>query len=155
MLKLYGWLQTNLNKFGKLNHIQYMLRSKRKGMCLPYGNLVTTILEHIRFNKNWINNSNNNDVWDHWLKEDWKTSKGKKRKVEDQEALVNLEDFEYDIPQIPLTKDILNIIIINLEKINDNINFQAHHFGLDLGKIPPRLFTDDDFDMKNSLTYVY
>lgn len=45
------WLIKNIIRTNYANElIQYMVGSKIKGTCLPYGNLITKILEHTDFN---------------------------------------------------------------------------------------------------------
>ena len=66
--------------------------------------------------------------------------------MNDQEALVDLEDFDYDIPQLPIAEDLLKIIIKKLNKINDKIDFLTHHFIQDLGKLTQYFFMHDYFD---------
>lgn len=50
----------------------------------------------------------------------------KKIKTNSQEVLIELDDFEYFIPQppqLPTTKDILKVIIEKINVINDKFDF--------------------------------
>lgn len=98
--------------------IQYILANKRKGMYLPYGNFVTKILEHTGFNlKNEEFEENMAKIWEVTLviimyeiidgKIIEKPSKVNKRKMENQETPMNLEDFDYDIPELSSAEGLL------------------------------------------------
>lgn len=52
-------------------------------------------------------------------------SNGKKRKVDDQESPIDLEYFDYIIPQL---KNLLKVIIKKLDMKYDKINFIIRHF---------------------------
>lgn len=64
-------------------------------------------------------------------------SKGKKRGMGQQnlEAPMNLEYFEYDIPEIVSVEDLLEEIIKRLKRTNEKINFIKFHFCQDLRHI--------------------
>lgn len=91
--------------------------SKEKRVCLEYGNLITKILEQMRFNfgeeefveyvtKIWtILATIRCEIIEAKMIE--KPSNKKKRKVDDLKAPIDLEDFDYIIPHLPSTEDIL------------------------------------------------
>lgn len=114
--------------------MQYMLGSKRKGIFLPYGNLVTNIMEYTRFNFG-------NEVFGEDVTKTGQTTlakirykiidgkliekhfKEKNKRTEDQEAPVNLEDFDYHIHVIPSAEELHIEIIKKQKRTNEKINF--------------------------------
>lgn len=152
------WIIENEIKTNRENEvIQYMMGNKRKVMCLPYGNLIIKILEHTEFN--FENEELVEDVTKIgepvleimryeiiYEKVIVKPSKENKRNMDNQETRTDLEDLDYDIPQLPLTKHLLKIIIKKLYMINDKIDFLTRHFIKDPRQLPSYLSMDDDFD---------
>lgn len=59
---------------------------------------------------------------------------------------MNLEDFNYHIPEVPSVEALLKDIIKILKSTNENINFLAFHIAQDLIHLPPGIFTNDDED---------
>lgn len=51
------------------------------------------------------------------------SSNEKKRKANDQQASIELEDFDYFIPQLPSVENILKVIIGKINMINENFDF--------------------------------
>lgn len=113
--------------------------SKKKGVCLPYANLITKTLEHTRFNfeedefaedvtkiGETVLATMRYEIIDGNLIEN--TSNEKKSKMDDQEAPLDVEDFDSDIPQLPSYEDILKVIIMKLDTTNDEIDFITRHF---------------------------
>lgn len=134
-----------------------MLGSKRKGIFLPYGNLVTNIMEYTRFNFG-------NEVFGEDVTKIGQTTlakiryeiidgkliekhfKEKKRRTKVPETPVNLEVFDYHIHVIPSAEELRIEIIKKQKRKNDKINFLTFQFSQDLRHLPPGMFNDADED---------
>lgn len=57
-----------------------------------------------------------------------KTSSENKRKDNDQESPLELDYFDHTIPQLPLTKELLKVMIVKINVINNKIDFITRHF---------------------------
>lgn len=75
-----------------------------------------------------------------------KPSNKKKRKVDNLKAPIDLEDFDYIIPHLPSTEDILKVIIKKHDMTNDKIDFITRDFIKDPTHLPREFVLDDDFD---------
>lgn len=98
----------NQQKLGKSSNPKHD-GNQKKGLCLPYANLITKILEYTRFNfeedefaedvtkiGETVLATMRYEIIDGNLIEN--PSNEKKSKMDDQEAPFNVEDFDNDIP---------------------------------------------------------
>lgn len=66
-------------------------------------------------------------------------SNKKKRKVNIQETPIEIDNFDYSIPQppqLPTTYDLLKVLIGKINLINDKFDFITHHFILYQTQLP-------------------
>lgn len=67
----------------------------------------------------------------------------KERNMNNQEAPIKLDNFDYSIPQLPLTEYLLKVLIANINVINYKIYFITRHFISDPTQLPQDMFFDD------------
>lgn len=65
---------------------------------------------------------------------------------QDKKGPISLEDYDYDVHETHLTKDLLKSIIKRLKQTNENINFLVFHFAQELRHLAPGMFIDYDED---------
>lgn len=132
--------------------------SKKEWLCLPYGNLVTMILEHARYNfgeeeyiedvikigKSLLKWWDMRSSMEKWLKIPQIKEKG------DGWTRNTYRSWEVWLHyyQLPLTKDPLEVIIKKLDVTNGKIDLITRHFIKDLVILPQDLFLDDHYDIK-------
>lgn len=67
--------------------------------------------------------------------------------MDDREAHIDIEDFDFIIPQLPSTKHLLKVIIKKLDVTKDKTDFKTHHFIKD-PRLPHDLCLNDNFDIE-------
>lgn len=75
-------------------------------------------------------------------------SNEKKRKENNQERPIEIDNLDYSIPQpphLPTTEDLLNVLIGKINVNNDKFEFITRHFIPCQTQLPRDLFFDDDF----------
>ena len=123
-----------------------MIEIKKKGMWLPYGNLITQILEHAGFNfekEEFVEHvpkigetvliSMKYEIINEKLTEN--TSNENKTNANDQEPL-DLEDFDYIIPHLLSIEDLLKVNIKKIDITNDKIDYITRDFIKNPGQLP-------------------
>lgn len=126
-------------------------------MWLPYGNLITQILEHAGFNfekEEFVEHvpkigetvliSMKYEIINEKLTEN--TSNENKTNANDQEEPLDLEYFDYNMSQLPITGDLLKVIIQKNDTTNEKTDFITRQFVKDQELTSQNLFLNDDFD---------